>query len=128
VVEESVAAGCVGEQLAAHFAGRQLGLDEITLLNLGDCFVPHGKPEELRTLCGIDAPSIVRAASALCGSAASSPAEAECEATAVTIEDSQDGGCGDAPGELHDTAGGIDCNDVPLTAAVMDTVVTGDQR
>jgi len=62
VLEDSAAAGSVGERIAAHIAERGIALKGLKLLNLGSRFVPQGSVDQLRKLCGIDAGSVRAAA------------------------------------------------------------------
>ena len=62
VAEECVDAGCVGRRIAAEFALRGISGVRLSLVNLGDRFVPHGTVAELRQLCGIDGASICKRA------------------------------------------------------------------
>ena len=64
VLEEAVAGGCVGQQIAAELAARGVALKALILKNLGDRFIPHGTVEELRRFCGIDAQSVAEAIAA----------------------------------------------------------------
>ncbi len=61
VVEEVVSAGCVGAVVAEKIAAAHTRCT-IDLLNLGDCFTPHGSVEELYGYCGLDAASIAKKA------------------------------------------------------------------
>ncbi len=60
VLEEAVSGGCLGRQIAAGLAERNIRLNAVALLNLGDRFIPHGSVEELRRLCGIDEESVAK--------------------------------------------------------------------
>lgn len=62
VAEECVSSGCVGQQIASQLleSGKMSG--SLTLVNLGEQFVPHGTVEQLRKLCGIDAATIAKKA------------------------------------------------------------------
>ncbi|HCO61924.1 MAG TPA: 1-deoxy-D-xylulose-5-phosphate synthase [Clostridiales bacterium] len=62
VVEECVDNGCVGHRIAAALMGCGLGGTKLTLVNLGNRFVPHGTVAQLRTLCGLDAKALVQRA------------------------------------------------------------------
>ncbi len=62
VAEECMAAGCVGQRIAAEFALRGVGGVRMALVNLGDRFVQHGAVAELRQLSGIDGASIAKKA------------------------------------------------------------------
>ena len=64
VLEEAVAGGCVGQQIAAELAAWGVVLKALILKNLGDRFIPHGTVEELRRFCGIDAQSVAEAIAA----------------------------------------------------------------
>ena len=57
VVEECVRNGAVGEAVAAKFAEDKINANAM-LINLGDEFVPHGTPDELREVYSLDAKSI----------------------------------------------------------------------
>ncbi len=61
VLEEAVATGCLGQQIAAELAARGVPAKTLILKNLGDRFIPHGRVEELRRLCGIDEESVAEA-------------------------------------------------------------------
>ncbi len=63
VLEEAVATGCVGQQVAAALAEMGVPVRTLILKNLGDRFIPHGTVEELRRMCGIDAVSVADAVS-----------------------------------------------------------------
>ncbi len=54
IIEECVSQGCLGEYIAAELAG----MGKILCLNLGDRFIPHGTPDELYALAGLDAESL----------------------------------------------------------------------
>ncbi len=59
-VEDGALRGGVGEAVAAFFNAH--GYDTRTVsLGIGDAFVEHGTPDELRALCGYDAEGILRA-------------------------------------------------------------------
>ncbi len=58
VAEECAAQGCVGVRIAAALAAEGVALKRLSLLNTGDGFVTHGKAEQLRHLCGLDADGI----------------------------------------------------------------------
>lgn len=62
VAEECSAYGCVGTRVAAGLAQAGNAVKSLTLLNTGEGFVPHGKVEQLRKLCGLDAESIFQRA------------------------------------------------------------------
>ncbi len=63
VAEDCVAVGSVGQELAAHYAGRQ----RVVQCNLGQRFVPHGKTDLLYAALGLDAASLAeKAKEALC--------------------------------------------------------------
>lgn len=61
-VEEVCAPGCLGDRLLAYLAQAHVPVRHARLLNLGSGVVAHGGVEKLREICGIDAPSIVKAA------------------------------------------------------------------
>ena len=61
VLEECVAAGCVGERIAAELAVSKTNVDTIILKNLGNKFAPHGSAAELKKEFGIDANGVVKA-------------------------------------------------------------------
>ncbi len=66
VAEECAAPGCVGQRLAAHILERGIKVGSVSLLNLGERFVPHGSVPQLRRELGIDADAIAaKAAEAL---------------------------------------------------------------
>jgi len=69
VVEECCSRGSVGEALAAELAQRGEAPGKLTLLNLGDSYVPHGSVEELRAARGVDAAGIAAAALKMAGDA-----------------------------------------------------------
>lgn len=58
VLEESVAVGCLGQQLISGLTRMNVPIRSAVLLNLGDRFIPHGSVEEQRALCGIDATGV----------------------------------------------------------------------
>ncbi len=58
VAEECAAPGCVGQRLAAHILERGIKVGSVSLLNLGERFVPHGSVPQLRRELGIDADAI----------------------------------------------------------------------
>jgi len=60
VVEESAAAGSLGERLAARLAEAGIVPKGWAALNTGDGFVTQGTVAELRRLCGLDSGSIVK--------------------------------------------------------------------
>jgi 1-deoxy-D-xylulose-5-phosphate synthase len=62
VLEECAEAGCVGEKISAYLAQSGAAPSSLRLLNLGGGFIPQGSVEELRNMCGIDTPGVVRAA------------------------------------------------------------------
>ena len=64
VVEDCVQTGCVGEAIAAHFAGSKR---QITLCNLGDQFVTHGAVNKLYESLGMDAAGLVKRAKEVLG-------------------------------------------------------------
>ena len=61
VAEETVCNGCVGREIAALLRTRNILVPTVTC-NVGDAFIEHGTVQELYRLCGIDAPSIAKAA------------------------------------------------------------------
>ena len=67
VPEEVCQAGCVGSALLMRAAETGCEIPRVRLLNLGQGIVAHGTVAELRHDWGIDAESIARAASELCG-------------------------------------------------------------
>lgn len=67
VAEECVSSGGVGQQLCARLMEVGEVPKAMAALDLGSRFVPHGTPEELRKLCGIDAASIVKRAREVMG-------------------------------------------------------------
>jgi 1-deoxy-D-xylulose-5-phosphate synthase len=56
VLEDSAAAGSVGERVAAHIAARGVALKGLKLLNLGSRFVPQGSVEQLGS-CAASTPA-----------------------------------------------------------------------
>ena len=62
VAEECGSPGCAGHQIAAKLLETGMVPNTLTLVNLGEQFVPHGTVDQLRKLCGIDAASIVQKA------------------------------------------------------------------
>jgi deoxyxylulose-5-phosphate synthase len=52
----------VGQRILAGLATRGIALKSARLMNLGDRFIPHGTPEELRRLYEIDAAALYDAA------------------------------------------------------------------
>ena len=58
VLEESVAVGCLGQQIISGLTRMNVPIRSAALLNLGDRFIPHGSVEEQRALCGIDATGV----------------------------------------------------------------------
>ena len=60
--EETIAAGCIGTQLAAQAEAAGIPLRSLTLLNAGDRFVPQGTIPQLRAALGIDSARIAAAA------------------------------------------------------------------
>ena len=58
VAEECAASGGVGQQIAARLLEGATAPRSLTLINLGDRFIPHGSVDQLRRMCGIDAGSI----------------------------------------------------------------------
>ena len=65
VVEDCCSAGCVGEKLAAAAVKKNITLNGLELLNLGEGIIAHGKPDELMADYGVDAAAIVSAAKRL---------------------------------------------------------------
>ncbi len=72
VPEEVCHAGCVASVLLMRAAEKGCEIPHIRLLNLGDGIVTHGTVAQLRRECGIDAASIARTASEMCGSSVES--------------------------------------------------------
>ncbi len=62
VAEECAAYGCVGTRVAAGLAQAGIAVKSLTLLNTGEGFVTHGKVDQLRKLCGLDAESVYQRA------------------------------------------------------------------
>jgi 1-deoxy-D-xylulose-5-phosphate synthase len=62
VLEDCVAAGCVGERVAAELLRRGTRELRVKLLNVGDRQLPCATVAELQTLCGIDVDGVVTAA------------------------------------------------------------------
>ncbi len=67
VAEECVDMGCVGRQIASELALHHNHDVKVALANLGDQFVTQGTVAQLRTLCGIDAGSLVNKALEMMG-------------------------------------------------------------
>ena len=67
VPEEVCQAGCVGSALLMRAAEQGCEIPTVRLMNLGQGIVAHGTVAELRHDWEIDAESIARAASELCG-------------------------------------------------------------
>lgn len=65
VLEECVASGSVGQELAARLAAGGRCPRRLRLMNLGDDFVTHGTVPELYSLLHIDAQAVARAAKEL---------------------------------------------------------------
>lgn len=66
VVEETTADSAVGNRVLSLLSERGVACVG-RLLNLGDRFVPHGDRESLLRHCGLDAPSVCRAAQEVLG-------------------------------------------------------------
>ena len=62
VAEECISSGCVGQQVASRLLETGTIPASLTLVDLGEQFVPHGTVDQLRKLCGIDAESIAQKA------------------------------------------------------------------
>lgn len=62
VVEDVCAAGCAGERIVAAAMENGIDIGRVTLLNLGDGIVAHGKVDELLRDRGLDALGIARTA------------------------------------------------------------------
>ncbi len=62
IAEECVSSGCIGQQIAAKLLEAGAMPSSLSLVNLGEQFVPHGTVDQLRKLCGIDAASIAQKA------------------------------------------------------------------
>lgn len=60
VIEEVAAPGGLGECLAAHLARAGMEPKRFVALNTGTGFIPQGTVTELRRLCGLDVPNIVK--------------------------------------------------------------------
>ncbi len=67
VLEEAVCAGSIGQQAAAELVSRGVCPVTLILKNLGDRFITHGRVDELRRMCGIDAVSVADAVAAELG-------------------------------------------------------------
>ncbi len=67
VAEECAMTGCAGQQIAARLMEQGIVPDSLTLVNLGDRFLPQGTVPELRRFCGIDGASICRRAAEVLG-------------------------------------------------------------
>lgn len=61
IAEEVVRAGCVGSRIAAELMLNGIEA-KVSLVNLGDRFVPQGTIAQLRALCDIDAAALVKKA------------------------------------------------------------------
>jgi 1-deoxy-D-xylulose-5-phosphate synthase len=66
VPEETCADGCIGERLLAAAAENGVPLRASRMINLGSGILPHGTPEELRRLCGLDSLGIANAVLEIC--------------------------------------------------------------
>lgn len=64
VLEDCVARGCLGEEIARLLAEEGLCVP-MRLMNLGDRFIPQGTVEQLYSLCKIDSMSLCQAAKEL---------------------------------------------------------------
>lgn len=62
VVEDEAAAGCVGERILCAAEKRGILFERAELINLGKGVVPHGGPERLYSVLGLDAESIANTA------------------------------------------------------------------
>ncbi len=62
LAEECISSGGAGQQICARLMEAGAAPKVMVPIDLGGRFVPHGTPEELRRLCGIDAASIVKRA------------------------------------------------------------------
>ena len=62
VAEECISSGCVGQQVASRLLETGTIPASLTLVDLGEQFVPHGTVDQLRKVCGIDAESIAQKA------------------------------------------------------------------
>ena len=60
--EECTDSCCVGRRILSEWCLRQGSPVRFVLANLGDHFVQHGTVQELRSLCGIDGPSLAKRA------------------------------------------------------------------
>ena len=60
VAEEAMAAGGVGERLAAGLLGAGVPLKSLTLANLGTGYIPHGSVEQLLSLHGLDGAHLMK--------------------------------------------------------------------
>ena len=60
VAEEAMAAGGVGERLAAGLLGVGVPLKSLTLANLGTGYIPHGSVEQLLSLHGLDGAHLMK--------------------------------------------------------------------
>lgn len=58
IAEECVESGCVGQRIAAHIMLRGANDISVSLVNLGDRFVPQGSVAQLRSMCGIDSAAL----------------------------------------------------------------------
>jgi 1-deoxy-D-xylulose-5-phosphate synthase len=61
VLEDCVAAGCVGERILARLSERGILPETAILKNVGARHIPCGSLAELQKLCGLDAESVARA-------------------------------------------------------------------
>ncbi len=62
VAEESAAVGSVGERLCALLTEGGVTPQAVRLCSTGQGYIPQGTPAQLRRLCGLDGPSLERAA------------------------------------------------------------------
>ena len=65
VLEETFSGGCLGQEILSGMAQRGTLPKKIKLMNLGDCFVTHGKVSQLRESRGIDAKAVYETAKEL---------------------------------------------------------------
>lgn len=66
VIEECVAMGCVGQQIAAWLAEHECAPQKLILCNLGTDFVTHGTVPQLRRYMKIDAEAILQKVLEVC--------------------------------------------------------------
>ncbi len=65
VLEEAFSGGCLGQEILSRMAEKGALPKKMKLMNLGDCFVTHGKVSQLREYRGIDAKAVYETAKEL---------------------------------------------------------------